>query len=262
MEKGRGGGAKSPEVSQPYESAPAPGSQGHAPEGELAAGLLVLVHDARPEVCGALAAGVARLLPAALIARRGEAHALPAHAQGQPPQGGGGRRVLVLFQAAPSAEVPPGWEAATPVIVRPAPSAAAGDGASFRSGPPELGDVAYSLALCGLLRCGGDVTGAALVAEVPIMVRSLLPGVHATAAVLAARANAALQIRNYAELARAGHTMMGMAASYALRDVAACAFALERAAREENAGAAGDALAWIVRAVDALGHVVGADALA
>lgn len=249
-----------------------------------AVGCLVLVLDARLTARDALAAQVALLLPGAWPAwgTEGDAAAGGAPA-GRCDQSGpsgsaasfGPAARLVVRCADGGIPIPPGWEGVPVADVR--PRDVDGDGAVAaprdRAGTRhdasparrvDLADVALALARCGQLRrvavpdasSGHGLSGAALAAGVPEVMRPLLPGVQRTADALVGQAEAALAASDKALLARVGHTLRGMAANYAMPELAACSAALERSAHGGDVDAAADALAWLRVAVAALNSLV------
>jgi HPt (histidine-containing phosphotransfer) domain-containing protein len=249
-----------------------------------AAGCLVLVLDAHPATRDALAAQVALLLPGARPAGGTEGDAVAGGASAGPcdqsgPSGSAASfdpaARLVVRSADGGIPIPPGWEGVPVVDVR--PRDVDGDGAvaaprdravTRRNAPPagrvDLADVALALARCGQLRrvvvpdasSGHGLSGAALAAGVPEVMRPLLPGVQRTTDALVGQAETALAAGDQALLARVGHTLRGMAANYAMAELAACSAALERSAHGGDMAAAADALAWLRAAVAALTHVV------
>lgn len=254
------------------------------------AGCLVLVLDARMAARDALAAQVALLLPGARPASGigGDAVAGGASAgqcdQSRPfgPFGPSGSAAsfgpavrLVVRNAGGGIPIPEGWEGVPVADVRPrdvdgdgavaAPRDRAGTGREAApAGRVDLADVALALARCGQLRRvavpdaspGHGLSGAALAAGVPEVMRPLLPGVQRTADALVEQAEAALAAGDQALLARVGHTLRGMAANYAMPELAACSAVLERSAHGGDVDAAADALAWLRVAVAALNSLV------
>jgi HPt (histidine-containing phosphotransfer) domain-containing protein len=229
---------------------------------------LVLVLDARPAVRDALAGQVILLLPGARPhAGCPAADAAMGHAGGDAAPASR----LVVRLAGTDIPVPHGWGDAPVAEVR--PRDADGDGVSVgrgdapgrpeTTGRVDLADVALALARCGQLHRvaetglppGCRLSGAAMAAGVPEMLRPLLPGVRRTAEVLAVQADEALRSGDLVLLARVGHTLCGMAANYAMPEYAACAATLERAAQTGETGTAADALAWLRAAVAALATV-------
>jgi len=243
------------------------------------AGCLVLVLDARPDTRDALAAQVALLLPGARPAGStgGDGAAGPSGLAG--PSGSaafiGPAARLVVRSAGGGIPIPAGWEGVPVADVR--PRDVDGDGAvavprdragtrreAAPAGRVDLADVALALARCGQLRRvavpdaspGHGLSGTALAAGVPEVMRPLLPGVQRTADSLVGQAEAALAAGDQALLARVGHTLRGMAANYAMPELAACSAALERSAHGGDVDATADALTWLRAAVAALTSLV------
>lgn len=243
---------------------------------------LVLICDMRPSVREALAAQVVMLLPGARV------HAgSPQNAPGAPVLSGAfapdpsGMPVpaprLVVRLVGVDAAVPSGWENAQVVEVRPRdvdeedvpaavqPHGTGTSGPAHASGYVDLADVALALARCGQLHRvdepgmppGQRLSGAALIAAMPEMLRPLLPGVWRTAEALTGQAGDALLAGDMALLARVAHTVRGMAANYAMPEWAACAAALECSARYADRDTASDALAWLRAALSALSVLLG-----
>jgi HPt (histidine-containing phosphotransfer) domain-containing protein len=249
-----------------------------------AVGCLVLVLDARLAARDALAAQVALLLPGARPASGIGGDAVVGGASAGPfcQSGPSGPAVsfgpaarLVVRSAGEGIPIPPAWEGVPVAEVR--PRDVDGDGADVvprgragarreadPAGRVELADVALALARCGQLRqvavpeasSGPGLSGSALAAGVPEVMRPLLPGVQRTADALVGQAEAALAAGDQALLARVGHTLRGMAANYAMPELAACSAALERSAHGGDVDAAADALAWLRAAVAALTSVI------
>uniref|UniRef100_B8DPS0 HPt domain-containing protein n=1 Tax=Nitratidesulfovibrio vulgaris (strain DSM 19637 / Miyazaki F) TaxID=883 RepID=B8DPS0_NITV9 len=244
---------------QAHADAAAPGTDtGH---------LLVLVSGARASVREALSAQVVLLLPGARVyaaSPKDKPGATPCPGRcgsmfmpAAPPR-------LVLRLAGDAPAVPPGWEDAPLAEVR--PRDVDGERApAHASGYVDLADVALALARCGQLRrvadtgvpSGQRLSGAALIAAMPEVLRPLLPGVWRTAEALVGQAGDALHARDMALLARVAHTMRGMAANYAMSEWAACAAALECAAGCTDVDAASDSLAWLRAALAALSGLPG-----
>lgn len=236
------------------------------------AGCLVLVLDARLAARDALAAQVALLLPGARSAESTEGGRTPGPPGSDASFGPAAR--LVVRSAGGDIPIPPGWEGVPVAEVRPrdvdgdgtvaVPRERVGTRRDAPGGSVDLADVALALARCGQLRqvavpdasSGPGLSGAALAAGVPEVMRPLLPGVQRTADVLVGQAEAALAAGDQALLARAAHTLRGMAANYAMPELAACSAALERCAHGVDVDAAADALAWLKAAVAALTSVV------
>lgn len=229
---------------------------------------LVLVLDERPAVRDALAGQVTRLLPGARPhAGCPAADAAMGHAGGDAAPASR----LVVRLAGTGIPVPHGWGDAPVAEVR--PRDVDGDGVSVgrgdapgrpeMTGRVDLADVALALARRGQLHRvaetglprGHRLSGAAMAAGMPEMLRPLLPGVRRTAEALAVQADNALHAGDLVLLARVGHTLRGMAANYAMPECAACAAALERAAQTGETVAAADILAWLRAAVAALATV-------
>nr|WP_147307510.1 Hpt domain-containing protein [Nitratidesulfovibrio sp. HK-II] len=244
----------------------------------------MLVLDAHPAARDALAAQVALLLPGARPASGIGGDAVVGGASAGPfcQSGPSGPAVsfgpaarLVVRSAGGGIPIPPVWEGVPVAEVR--PRDVDGDGADVvprgragarREADPggrvDLADVALALARCGQLRqvavpeasSGPGLSGSALAAGVPEVMRPLLPGVQRTADALVGQAEAALAAGDQALLARVGHTLRGMAANYAMPELAACSAALERSAHGGDVDAAADALAWLRAAVAALTSVI------
>ncbi len=154
------------------------------------------------------------------------------------------RRVAIPASAPPPVA---GQSSATPSAQSAAPC-------SIRIG---LNDVALALARCSqLCRVAPEevsdiapravrLSGAALAAAVPEVLRPLLPGVRQTAYALVDQACNALATGDFALLSRVGHTLRGMADNYVLPECSACSAALERAARDQDKRAATDLLVWL-----------------
>lgn len=283
------GDADAPE---PLQTAAVDGQDSPRP-GPAAACLFVLVLDARPATRAVLAAQVALLLPGAChtgspaagtdgtdgtAASTDRADGAPASSVAFSPLGlsfsSGPAARLVVRMAGVDIPIPVGWEGVPVADVH--PRDVDGDGAAAvprdravarrdvsLPGRVDLGDVALALARCGQLRrvsapdapSGHALSGAALTAGVPEMMRPLLPGVQRTAAALVGQAEDALRAGDHALLARVGHTLRGMAANYAMAELAACSAALERSAHGGDVDAAADALAWLRAAVVAQASV-------
>ncbi|MBZ2173500.1 Hpt domain-containing protein [Nitratidesulfovibrio sp. SRB-5] len=265
---------------QAHADAAAPGTDtGH---------LLVLVSGARAAVREALSAQVVLLLPGARAHAASPKDETGARVHAASPKDEPGARVhaagpkdetgatpcrgrcntsampaapplLVVRLAGDAPAVPPGWEDAPLAEVR--PRDVDGERApAHASGYADLADVALALARCGQLRrvadtgvpSGQRLSGAALIAAMPEVLRPLLPGVWRTAEALVGQAGDALHARDMVLLARVGHTMRGMAANYAMPEWAACAAALECAANCADMDAASDSLAWLRAALTAL----------
>lgn len=252
---------------------------------------LVLICDTRPSVREALAAQVVLLLPGARV-HAGSPQSAPGavaikNAPGAPVLSDAfapdtfGMPVpaprLVVRLVGVVAAVPSGWENAQVVEVRPRdvdeedvpaagqPHGTETSGPAHASGYVDLADVALALARCGQLHRvaepgmppGQRLSGAALIAAMPEMLRPLLPGVWRTAEALTGQAGDALLAGDMALLARVAHTVRGMAANYAMPEWAACAAALECSARYADRDAASDALAWLRAALSALSVLLG-----
>lgn len=279
MPKAREGGAtpspnRRKQPDQAHADAAVPGTDTGRPH--------VLVCDGRSPVREALAAQVALLLPGARLhagSPKDAPEALAASgATGMPAP----PPHLVMQLAGAGAAVPSGWEDAPVAVVRPRdvdgeegapagvqPHGAETSGSALASGYVDLADVALALARCGQLRRvaepgvppGQRLSGEALVAAMPEMLRPLLPGVWRTAQALIGQADDALDAQDMTLLARVAHTVRGMAGNYAMPEWAACAAALECAARSSDISASADALAWLRAALSALSAILGLPAL-